>query len=409
MKFKNLVFVFLVDIFVVFAFFLYLVRREQKVFREVAERDTQIRTILVREMFFNIIQSEKEVDDSMLKVIVDSTNLDYVALVRQGRLVNWASKYEGFLPVEDFENIKPGAKRVIKLPDYSILEYSFPVDTFIAICGFSDEPFSNLTRLTIYGMAFLVLGLFVLFGVTVFSFYLLTRKLQEKELVLAKEQEKSKYFRELAGFSSQIAHEVKNPLNSINIALQVAKQKGFTDDIVKIIDAEIDRLNSIVQRFSSLSKKLEPQLRDVEMPELIDEVAKEMAPFAQFHGIKIELDLKGCQQKFKSDPLLLKQALINIIKNAIEAFEGVERDEKVIKITCNKVRRRIIILVEDNGMGMDEEVVKRAFDLFYTTKAQGMGLGLNMVRRIMDSLGGEVKLQSIKGVGTKVELTFNDV
>ena len=66
-------------------------------------------------------------------------------------------------------------------------------------------------------------------------------------------------------------------------------------------------------------------------------------------------------------------------------------------------------MVEDNGMGMDEEVVKRAFDLFYTTKAQGMGLGLNMVRRIMDSLGGEVKLQSIKGVGTKVELTFNDV
>ncbi|MDI6851010.1 MAG: HAMP domain-containing sensor histidine kinase [bacterium] len=409
MKFKNLVSVFLVDIIVIFAFFTYLVTRQRKVFKEMAERDAQIRTVLVREMFFNIIQSEKEIDDSVLKVIVDSTNLDYVALVRQGRLVSWASKYEGFLPVEDFENIKPGVKRVIKLPDYSILEYSFPVDSFIAICGFSDEPFSNLIRFTIYGMAFLVLGLFVLFGVTVFSFYLLTRKLQEKELVLAKEQEKSKYFRELAGFSSQIAHEIKNPLNSINIALQVAKQKGFTDDIVKIIDEEIDRLNSIIQRFSSLSKKMEPQFKDVEIGDLIDRVAEEMIPFARSHGIKIELNLKGCQQRIKSDPLLLKQALINIIKNAIEAFEGVERDEKVVKISCNKVRRKIVILVEDNGMGMDEEAVKRAFDLFYTTKAQGMGLGLSVVRRIADSLNGEVNLKSIKGKGTIVELVFNNV
>jgi signal transduction histidine kinase len=106
-----------------------------------------------------------------------------------------------------------------------------------------------------YGMAFLVVVLLIVFSITTFSFYFLNRKLKERELVLVKEEEKAKYFRELAGFSSQVAHEIKNPLNSISMALQLAKQKGLTGDLLKIIEDETNRLNSIVQRFSSVSKR----------------------------------------------------------------------------------------------------------------------------------------------------------
>jgi signal transduction histidine kinase len=404
MNFRKLVLVFFVDIVLVVSFFVYLVQEQQGIFREESKRDAQLRSVIVRQMFSHLVKSGKEIDDSLLKVIVDSTNLDYVALLGGRKLLHWASKYEGFLPVENFEEIKPGRVRLIELPDYSIVEFSFYLDSIMVVCGFSDEPFSKLTRITMYGMAFLVVVLLIVFSITTFSFYFLNRKLKERELVLVKEEEKAKYFRELAGFSSQVAHEIKNPLNSISMALQLAKQKGLTGDLLKIIEDETDRLNSIVQRFSSVSKGIEVHLEEVDLTKVVSDVIADAKGFATAYGVKIEFNANGFSQKVKTDPLLLKQALFNIIKNAIEAFEGVFREEKVVKVNLKKEKRKVIISIEDNGSGMTDEEVKRAFDLFYSTKSQGMGLGLSVVRRIMDALGGEVRLVSKKGEGTKVEL-----
>jgi signal transduction histidine kinase len=404
MNFRKLVLVFFVDIVLVVSFFVYLVQEQQGIFKEESKRDAQLRSVIVRQMFSHLVKSGKEIDDSLLKVIVDSTNLDYVALLGGRKLLHWASKYEGFLPVENFEEIKPGRVRLIELPDYSIVEFSFYLDSIMVVCGFSDEPFSKLTRITMYGMAFLVVVLLIVFSITTFSFYFLNRKLKERELVLVKEEEKAKYFRELAGFSSQVAHEIKNPLNSISMALQLAKQKGLTGDLLKIIEDETDRLNSIVQRFSSVSKGIEVHLEEVDLTKVVSDVIADAKGFATAYGVKIEFNANGFSQKVKTDPLLLKQALFNIIKNAIEAFEGVFREEKVVKVNLKKEKRKVIISIEDNGSGMTDEEVKRAFDLFYSTKSQGMGLGLSVVRRIMDALGGEVRLVSKKGEGTKVEL-----
>ena len=404
MNFRKLVLVFFVDIVLVVSFFVYLVQEQQRIFKEESKRDAQLRSVIVRQMFSHLVKSGKEIDDSLLKVIVDSTNLDYVALLGGRKLLHWASKYEGFLPVENFEEIKPGRVRLIELPDYSIVEFSFYLDSIMVVCGFSDEPFSKLTRITIYGMAFLVVVLLIVFGITTFSFYFLNRKLKERELVLVKEEEKAKYFRELAGFSSQVAHEIKNPLNSISMAIQFAKQKGLSEDLLKIIEDETNRLNSIVQRFSSVSKGIEVHLEEVDLTKVVSDVIADAKGFATAYGVKIEFNANGFSERVKTDPLLLKQALFNIIKNAIEAFEGVFREEKVVKVNLKKEKRKVIISIEDNGSGMTDEEVKRAFDLFYSTKSQGMGLGLSVVRRIMEALGGEVRLVSKKGEGTKVEL-----
>jgi signal transduction histidine kinase len=404
MNFRKLVLVFFIDIVLVISFFVYLVQEQQGIFREESKRDAQLRSVIVRQMFSHLVKSGKEIDDSLLKVIVDSTNLDYVALLGGRKILHWASKYEGFLPVESFEEIKPGRVRLIELPDYSIVEFSFYLDSTIVVCGFSDEPFSKLTRITMYGMAFLVVVLLIVFSITTFSFYFLNRKLKERELVLVKEEEKAKYFRELAGFSSQVAHEIKNPLNSISMALQLAKQKGLTGDLLKIIEDETNRLNSIVQRFSSVSKGIEVHLEEVDLTKVVSDVIADAKGLATAYGVKIEFNANGFSERVKTDPLLLKQALFNIIKNAIEAFEGVFREEKVVKVNLKKEKRKVIISIEDNGSGMTDEEVKRAFDLFYSTKSQGMGLGLSVVRRLMDTLGGEVRLVSKKGEGTKVEL-----
>jgi len=404
MNFRKIVLVFFVDIVLVVSFFVYLVQEQQRIFKEESKRDAQLRSVIVRQMFSHLVKSGKEIDDSLLKVIVDSTNLDYVALLGGRKLLHWASKYEGFLPVENFGEIQPGRVRLIELPDYSIVEFSFYLDSIVVVCGFSDEPFSRLTRITVYGMAFLVVVLLIIFGITTFSFYFLNRKLKERELVLVKEEEKAKYFRELAGFSSQVAHEIKNPLNSISMAIQLAKQKGLTGDLLKIIEDEANRLNSIVQRFSSVSKGIEVHLEEVDLTKVVSDVIADAKGFATAYKVKIEFNANGFSERVKTDPLLLKQALFNIIKNAIEAFEGVFREEKVVKVNLKKEKRKVIISIEDNGSGLTDEEVKRAFDLFYSTKSQGMGLGLSVVRRIMDALGGEVRLVSKKGEGTKVEL-----
>jgi hypothetical protein len=136
MNFRKLVLVFFVDIVLVISFFVYLVQEQQRIFKEESKRDAQLRSVIVRQMFSHLVKSGKEIDDSLLKVIVDSTNLDYVALLGGRKLLHWASKYEGFLPVENFEEIKPGRVRLIELPDYSIVEFSFYLDSIMVVCGF---------------------------------------------------------------------------------------------------------------------------------------------------------------------------------------------------------------------------------------------------------------------------------
>lgn len=145
-------------------------------------------------------------------------------------------------------------------------------------------------------------------------------------------------------------------------------------------------------------------LEEVDLTKVVSDVIADAKGFATAYGVKIEFNANGFSERVKTDPLLLKQALFNIIKNAIEAFEGVFREEKVVKVNLKKDKRKVIVSIEDNGSVMTDEEVKRAFDLFYSTKSQGMGLGLSVVRRIMDALGGEVRLVSKKGEGTKVEL-----
>jgi len=93
MNFRKLVLVFFVDIVLVVSFFVYLVQEQQGIFKEEGKRDAQLRSVIVRQMFSHLVKSGKEIDDSLLKVIVDSTNLDYVALLGGRKLLHWASKY----------------------------------------------------------------------------------------------------------------------------------------------------------------------------------------------------------------------------------------------------------------------------------------------------------------------------
>lgn len=211
-----------------------------------------------------------------------------------------------------------------------------------------------------------------------------------------------------------VAHELGNPLNSINIHLQLIKRllnkvTPPTPEFIKINDSvdacvnEVNRLDGIIQNFLKAIKPLPPDFHESNILELLQEVL-----FLQHHemhnlGIHVELDLPPTLPP----PILLdrnqiKQVFFNIIKNATQAMGK----NGLLKIQTQLDDEFLNMHFLDNGIGIEEKHLSKIFDPYYSTKQDGSGLGLMIVQRIMRTHGGQVTIQSTQGQGTQVTLRF---
>ena len=210
----------------------------------------------------------------------------------------------------------------------------------------------------------------------------------------------------LTTLSAGVAHEIKNPLTSIDIHIQlmkkeIAKLEGEETknmgNLLVIVKEEVDRLNSIVQDFLFAVR---PMSMSSSM-ENINELVKEMVQFLKYEveeqDIDFMLDLDDDLPPVLVDPKYLKQAFLNIIKNAIEAIH--ERGEIHIK-TDSTEDGDVAVHVIDNGEGIPESRMGKIYNPYFTTKKFGSGLGLVIVYKIIKELGGKLKVQSKEGVGT---------
>lgn len=210
----------------------------------------------------------------------------------------------------------------------------------------------------------------------------------------------------LTTLSAGVAHEIKNPLTSIDIHIQLlkkelAKYEGEEtknmDNLLVIVREEVDRLNSIVQDFLFAVR---PMSMSSSM-ENINEIVKEMVQFLRYEveeqDIDFVLDLDEDLPPVMVDPKYLKQAFLNIIKNAIEAIH--ESGEIHIK-TDTTDDGDVAVHIIDNGEGIPENRMGKIYDPYFTTKKFGSGLGLVIVFKIIKELGGKLKVQSKEGVGT---------
>ncbi len=220
-----------------------------------------------------------------------------------------------------------------------------------------------------------------------------------------------------------VAHEVKNPLNAMTIHLELLKQKvgsikepivvpapnggpGRPLDLAKhvnIISSEIKRLDEVVAGFLKFARPDELKLQPVAIATVVHDVVSTIAPEAHRRRVTIRQECPPALPDINADQGMLMQVVLNLAINALQAMP----DGGSLKLACRVAsRRRVALSVEDTGVGISPEDLPRIFDLYFTTKEKGSGIGLSMVFRIVQLHDGEVEVQSTPGGGTKFTLRF---
>lgn len=210
-----------------------------------------------------------------------------------------------------------------------------------------------------------------------------------------------------------VAHEIANPLNSIHIHLELInrqlKKKTLSDhNIEKMQDSllacqsEVKRLDGILDNFLRAIKPVPPEMNDVNLLSLLDEVLALQSDELRNTKIKVEIELSTTIPLILGDKNQIKQVFFNVIKNSIEAMAH----GGTFKISTSVSDDYVYLRFQDSGEGIDEEMMAHIFEPYFSTKPKGHGLGLMIVQRIMRSHGGQVGIESTAGKGTCLTLKF---
>jgi signal transduction histidine kinase len=198
-----------------------------------------------------------------------------------------------------------------------------------------------------------------------------------------------------------VAHEVKNPINAIVLHLQLlqnklAKQEPDTRRHVDIIDSEIRRLDRVIQTLVDFTRPRDLHLEDMDLRRLLDDVALLAAPDAEQHGVTLERHMPEEELPVKVDVDLMKQAFLNVVINGVQAMPN----GGVLSITAHRDEDIIVAEVQDQGAGIPKELHDKVFELYFTTKKEGSGIGLAQTYQILQWHYGLVDFQSAETTGT---------
>ncbi len=236
----------------------------------------------------------------------------------------------------------------------------------------------------------------------------LQERIREKTEALQKAQleiTQSEKLAALGYLSAGMAHEIRNPLNSISLFVQLMRHLGndpeqheYQEKILK----EIDRIDAIISKLLDASRRTRTLTDKVLIPSIIDSALEIFAPQIESGNISVECSYADQIPFIKADPAELEQIFTNLFLNALDEMSS----GGTLKLEVTTENRRIVITVADNGKGIPADILPHIFDPFVSTKARGTGMGLPVVRRIAHIYQGSIEVASTGDTGTIFRLEF---
>jgi two-component system, NtrC family, sensor histidine kinase HydH len=252
-----------------------------------------------------------------------------------------------------------------------------------------------------FAVVLLAAGAFI--GIAYYWNESLTRQVERKTVELQESHDRllrSERFAAVGEAAAYVSHEIKNPLMVIGgLAQQVARhlaEDPGSQEKLHIIQTEVKRLESFLGDLRDFLRPAQPNKQPVDINEVIRNVAALMGDAVSEKGVVLEDRLAPDLPPVEADPNQLKQVLVNLVKNAVEATEGQGR----ILLSSGAQDGQVWFAVRDTGKGMDEDILTKIFNPFYTTKDKGTGLGLAVINKIIVDHHGSITVDSQAGSGS---------
>ncbi len=364
-----------------------------------------------------ILNFRKDID--VQKQIVElgrQADIAYIALVdnqqkilahTNPQLIN--QRYDNPLFAQTRSKPEPGG-RIVEQPDgrrhYDLVKAVSVSGTPLGILeiGLSLEPMEaawrrSLRSMIVFGLGILAVGILGMGAI----FYTQQSNLAKVKSLEA-EISRRERLAEVGNLAASVAHEIRNPLNSVSMGLQrlkgefsPAREKEEYTHFLNIMQGEVHRLNSIVEQFLSLSRPLNLKRDAIPVDEFLTELTTLAAEDAKVSSVKIESRVPPDLPPLSADRNYLKQLLLNLILNGVQAMPL----GGTLTLDAGADKNNFQITVTDHGTGMDPETLKRIFEPYFTTKPSGSGLGLHIARRIAEAHGGTISAESERHRGSR--------
>jgi signal transduction histidine kinase len=216
--------------------------------------------------------------------------------------------------------------------------------------------------------------------------------------------------------ASTVAHEVRNPLNAIGMSVQRLRREFVDGDtmapgadlseqreLLDVLSGETQRINRIVQQFLDYARPPRLAARTTDLRVLLADVSSSLRASAAARGVFVDDDVERAGQA-AVDPDQLRQAIDNLVRNAIEASPSGAR----VSDRARRAGASHVVEIEDDGPGIPADVLPKIFDLYFTTKPDGTGVGLAVTYQIIEAHGGTLEVDSAPGRGTRMIVTIPD-
>ncbi|OEH92095.1 ATP-binding protein [Bacillus solimangrovi] len=349
--------------------------------RELKLRDTNQRLSLLNQMMISSIKNGIVITDNNGIIIDFNATAEEILSVKKSEIIGDK--------IENYNDISCILKKVIQnQEEFQDVEHTFSNGKTCIIDAF--PLYSESNRLE---------GGFI-------QFRDITERRKLEDEIIASEK-----FSAIGKLSAGLAHEIRNPLTPImgfvKLVMEKHKEDIKTEQYLTLVLNELRRVKKLVDDFVIVSKPETPSKELINIKTLIDETTNLMQSQFLLHNASIEINNQLEEEIFlKMDGSQIKQVLINLIQNALDAIE----EKGKITISLMKVNLEVVIVVEDNGAGIEDTLLAKLFNPFFSTKEEGIGLGLSICYRIIQNHQGDITVHSTLGEGTtfKIYLPLNE-